>query len=169
MIAVIAIALFWNELRTLSSLQKTDDYGMFRMTYYGDYGFDDFSQAAERADRRILRVFVTARLLKGLPIHIQVEGAGCTAFVTHSENGDILYGRNFDFAYAPSLQVFTHPDNGYASVSGSGGFAGYDQSHLPNGLSLDSFLMAAPYLPFDGMNEKGGDCLIGRTRGVGPK
>ena len=156
LIAVIAIALFWNELRTLSSLQKTDDYGMFRMTYYGDYGFDDFLKKGAKSDGDI-ESFVTARLLKGLPIHIQVEGAGCTAFVTHSENGDILYGRNFDFAYAPSLQVFTHPDNGYASVSTVNlTFAGYDQSHLPNGLSLDSFLtLAAPYLPFDGMNEKG--------------
>ena len=86
-----------------------------------------------------------------------ITGGGCTAFVTRNERGEIIYGRNFDFTYAPSLQVFTDPENGYASVSTVNlSFAGYDENHLPNGISADSFLtLAAPYLPFDGMNEKG--------------
>ncbi len=41
-IVVGAIALFWNELRTISSMTKIDDYGAYQMTYYGDYGFDEF-------------------------------------------------------------------------------------------------------------------------------
>ena len=40
--AVTATVLFWSELRSLSSIKKVDNYGMFQMTYYGDYGFDDF-------------------------------------------------------------------------------------------------------------------------------
>ena len=51
--------------------------------------------------------FVTKRLLKGLSIDLNVTGAGCTAFITNNELGDIIYGRNFDFTYSPSLQVFT--------------------------------------------------------------
>ena len=35
-------------------------------------------------------------------------------------------------------------------------YAGYSKDKLPHGLSFDSFLtLAAPYLPFDGINEKG--------------
>lgn len=152
----IGIILFWNELRTLSTLKKVDDYGMFQMTYYGDYGFDDFLKTGATRDSDI-ESYVTKRLLKGLSIDLGVTGDGCTAFVTHNERGEIIYGRNFDFKYAPSLQVFTAPDNGYKSVSTVNlSFAGYDENNLPNGMSIDSFLtLAAPYLPFDGMNEKG--------------
>ena len=155
-VCAFAVFLFRNELRTLSTIEKVDPYGMFSMTYYGDYGFDSFLKIGAGSDRDIER-YVTKRLLKGIPLNLNVAGAGCTAFVTRNERGDIIYGRNFDFSYAPSLQVFTSPDNGYASVSTVNlSFAGYSETNLPGGLSLKSFLtLAAPYLPFDGMNERG--------------
>ena len=40
-IILCLLLLFKNELKTLSSLQNLDDYGMYRMSYSGDYGFDD--------------------------------------------------------------------------------------------------------------------------------
>ena len=150
------IFVFRNELRSLMSLKKIDDYGMYQMTYYGDYGFDEFLKTGAESDRDI-EVFVTKQLLKGLPIDLGVTGDGCTAFVTKNENGDILFGRNFDFTYAPSLQLYTTPANGYASVSTVNlAFVGYSEDYLPSGLNVDSFLtLAAPFLTFDGMNEKG--------------
>ncbi len=153
---IAATALFGNEIRSLISLKKLDDHGMFQMTYYGDYGFDDFLQIGAESDADI-EAFVTRRLLKGIPINLGVTGDGCTAFVTRNENGEILYGRNFDFTYAPSLQLYTNPPNSYASVSTVNlSFAGYSADYLPSGLNLDSFLtLAAPFLPFDGVNEKG--------------
>jgi len=155
-LAVVVIGLFLNEIRSLISLKKVDNYGMFQMTYYGDYGFDDFLKEGATDDGDI-EAFVTNRLLKGLPIDLGVTGAGCTAFVSQNENDEIIYARNFDFSYAPSLQLFTNPKNGYSSVSTANlSFAGYSEDNLPNGLALGSFLtLAAPYLPFDGMNEKG--------------
>ena len=153
---VITLILFWNELRSLASLKEIDDYGMYQMVYYGDYGFDDFLKVGAASDADI-EAFVTSRLLKGLPIDLGVTGDGCTAFVTENDNGDILFGRNFDFLYAPSLQLFTNPENGYASVSTVNlSFAGYSEDNLPDGFNFNSFLtLAAPFLPFDGMNEKG--------------
>ncbi len=157
-IVIVGVALFMfrNELRSLMSIHKLDDYGMFEMTYYGDYGFDEFLKTGARSDSDI-EDFVTKRLLKGLPINLNVSGAGCTAFVVPDENGDIIYGRNFDFSYAPSMKVITRPKNGYASVSMVNlSFAGYGEDKLPNGEIIDSFLtLASPFLPFDGMNEKG--------------
>jgi len=79
-LAVVVIGLFLNEIRSLISLKKADDYGMFQMTYYGDYGFDDFLKEGATDDGDI-EAFVTKRLLKGLPIDLGVTGAGCTAFV----------------------------------------------------------------------------------------
>lgn len=155
-LAAVIIGLFWNELRSLSSLKRLDSYGMFQMTYYGDYGFAEFLKTGAKKDSDI-EAFVTKRLLKGLPIDLGVTGDGCTAFVTRNEAGELLYGRNFDFSYAPSLQVFTRPKGGYASVSTVNlAFAGYTADNLPDGMRLQSFLtLAAPFLPFDGMNEKG--------------
>ncbi len=155
-IVIGAIALFWNELRTLFSLKKIDDYGAFQMTYYGDYGFDEFLEVGASNDKDIEK-FVTKRLLKGMPIDLGVTGDGCTAFVTRNEKGEVIYGRNFDFLYAPSLQLYTEPKNGYKSVSTVNlSFAGYSEDYLPDGSLFDKFLtLAAPFLPFDGMNEKG--------------
>lgn len=155
-IVIGAIALFWNELRTLFSLEKIDEYGAYQMTYYGDYGFDEFLEVGASSDKDIEK-FVTKRLLKGMPINLGVTGDGCTAFVTKNEKGEVLYGRNFDFLYAPSLQLYTEPQNGYKSVSTVNlSFAGYSEDFLPDGSLFDKFLtLAAPFLPFDGMNEKG--------------
>ena len=153
--------IFRNELCSLLSLKKLDDYGMYQMTYYGDYGFDEFLKIGAESDADI-EAFVTKRLLKGLPIKLGVVGDGCTAFAVKNENGEVMYARNFDFDYAPSLQVFTNPSEGYASVSTVNlSFAGYSQDKLPKGLSIDSFLtLAAPFIPVDGMNEKGVACAL---------
>ena len=124
---IMALILFWNELRSLMSLKKIDDYGMYQMTYYGDYGFDEFLEVGASSDKDIEK-FVTKRLLKGMPINLGVTGDGCTAFVTKNEKGEVIYGRNFDFLYAPSLQLYTEPEDGYKSVSTVNlSFAGYSR------------------------------------------
>ncbi|MCI8759915.1 MAG: linear amide C-N hydrolase [Clostridia bacterium] len=157
LITIILIVLFRNELKTLKSFIKIDDYGMYKMTYYGDYGFDDFLKQGATNDKDIEK-FVTKKLLKGIPIKFNVTDSGCTAFITKNENKDIIFARNFDFTYAPSMQLYTNPQNGYSSVSTVNlSFIGYSEDYLPTkGISLNNFLtLSAPYLPFDGMNEKG--------------
>lgn len=157
LVFIIAVtAVFWNELHSLASIEKVDAYGMFKMVYYGDYGFDDFLKVGAKRDDDI-EAFVTRRLLKGIPIKLNVTGGGCTAFVTRNDNGDVVFGRNYDFSYAPSIQIITRPKNGYASISTVNlSFAGYTENKLPSGLNINSFLaLAAPFLPFDGVNEKG--------------
>ena len=156
LIITVMTIMFWNELRSLASIRKLDDYGMFQMTYYGDYGFDDFLLVGAERDRDIEN-FVVNRLLKGLPIDLNITGGGCTVFMSYSPDNELIFGRNFDFDYAPSMQIFTNPKNGYASVSTVNlAFIGYSEDNLPSGLNFNSFLtLAAPFLPFDGMNEKG--------------
>jgi hypothetical protein len=154
-LAAIAL-LYRNELRSLSSLQKLDPYPLYRMTYYGDYGFDEFLKTGASSDSDIER-FVAKRLLHGLSVSFGVTGVGCTAFTAANEKGERLLCRNFDFRYTPSLQLFTRPDGGYASVSTVNlSYAGYTAKRLPEPGRLSSFLvLAAPFLPFDGVNEKG--------------
>ena len=158
-IAVAAVGLtvvFHSEIRTLMSLKQMDDHPFYTMTYYGDYGFDDFLKQGAHSDGDIEN-FITHRLLKGLPIKLNVTEGGCSAFTAVNDNGEHLYGRNFDFTYSPAVLVKTKPKNGYSSISMANlAFAGYTEKYIPKPKTLSSFLtLAAPYLPFDGMNEKG--------------
>lgn len=155
LVAAIGLA-FRRELLSLASLQEKYD-GVYTMRYYGDYGFDEFLKTGATTDSDI-EAFVTKRLLKGLPIKLNITDAACTAFVTRDETGNVIFARNFDFVYAPFMQLHTKPDNGYASVSTVNlSFAGYGKENLPSsGIRANNFLtLAAPFLPFDGMNEKG--------------
>jgi choloylglycine hydrolase len=70
-----------------------------------------------------------------------------------------FYGRNFDWVDSPALLLFTHPADGYASVSM------VDLAYLEFGDQVDRLtelplverqaLLDAPAWPFDGMNERG--------------
>jgi len=139
-----------NSLQSLASIKKVDDYGMFQMTYFGDYGFDDYLKVGTNFDEEIDTTYNP------------IPGSACTMFVTRNDKGEVLVGRNMDFYHAgndvsPSLQVKTNPDNGYSSVSTINLiFAGYSKDNLPSGLDLNSVdTLVAPYMPMDGMNEKG--------------
>lgn len=168
--AAAFFALFWNEMKTLSTLKKVDDYPLYTMTYAGDYGFDEFLKTGASSDKDIEK-FITKRLLKGIDIDLGATGGGCTAFTAQDDKGGRIYARNFDFSYTPSLLLFTDPDDGYASVSTvSLTYAGYTKDNLPDGLSPGSFMtLAAPYLPFDGMNEKGlAVSLLSVPEAIGP-
>ena len=54
--------LFRNEIKTLKTLKKIDNYGMYKMIYYGDYGFDYFLKQGVKNDKDI-EEFVTKRLV----------------------------------------------------------------------------------------------------------
>jgi hypothetical protein len=153
---IVVVTLFFNELRTLSSLKKIDNYPFYKMVYKGDYGFDEFLNIGASSDKDIER-FIINRLLKGIDIDLNISSAGCTAFTTENNKGEQIFARNFDFPYSPSLLLYTEPDNRYASVSIVNlSYAGYDENHLPEPNRLSSFLtLGAPYLSFDGMNECG--------------
>lgn len=157
---VVTAALFFNELKTLSTLKQVDEHPLYTMTYAGDYGFDDFLKTGAHSDADIER-FVVKRLLKGVDIDLHITAGGCTAFTAATPERSRFFARNFDFDFAPGMLLKTQPKNGYASLSMVNlAFAGYDKDNLPRGFS--SFLtLAAPYLPFDGINEKGVSiCLL---------
>jgi len=157
--AAVLSLVFRNELRSLASIQKLDDHPLLRMTYCGDYGFDDFLKKGAKSDGDVGQ-FITKRLLRGLPINLGITdkpGGGCTVFMVKNERGEVLFCRNYDFPYTPAMQVFTSPNNGFRSVSTVElDFLGYTKTLFPSGVNLSSFkALGAPYMPWDGMNEKG--------------
>lgn len=155
-IIILIAALFHQEIRTLISLKEVSPYPFYTMTYIGDYGFDEFLQEGAASDKDIER-FIMKRLLRGAELELNIATPACTAFTGKTPEGQVIFGRNFDFDYAPPLLLTTRPRNGYASISMVNlSFAGFDKETRPLPLNTKSFVaLGAPYLPFDGMNECG--------------
>ena len=84
------------------------------------------------------------------------ESFGCTTFNATTPSGDAIFGRNYDYMDSPAMTVWTNPEDGYASVSTvSLYFLGYSGDFLPETLLTSLLTLVAPYIPVDGMNEKG--------------
>lgn len=130
------------EVTTLLSLEQVDEYPLYAMDFYGDY--DIAAQDIEQQTK----------------IEPFAASWSCSLFAALGESKNKLYGRNFDWDYSPALLLFTHPLNGYASVSVVDiaylGYEGTDALGLTEAPMEDLVsLLDAPRLPFDGMNEKG--------------
>jgi hypothetical protein len=131
------------ELRTLATLRRIDDFPLYEMHYYGDYDFESFLQEGLRTDKR------------SQPYEEETDNSwACTCFSSLNQDGELVFGRNFDWHSHPALVLFTSPPGGYASVSMVDiSYLGYDEE-MPSWIERRE-LLRAPYLPFDGMNEYG--------------
>lgn len=128
-----------DKISTLKSLVLVDDHPLYTMQYVGDYN---------------------QRGSTSLPPRTTSDGWACSLFAAFADPGNMIFGRNFDWDYSPALLLFTHPADGYASVSMVDieflGFNGGKALNLNEAPLADRVgLLDAPDLPFDGMNEKG--------------
>ncbi|WP_186297352.1 C45 family autoproteolytic acyltransferase/hydolase [Enorma shizhengliae] len=156
-LAMAGIAfMFRNEIATVASIKKVNDYPFYTMTYEGDYGIDEFiAQGGASSDAELIG-FVVQHLMKGLPITIELPDLACSTFNATTSEGDAIFGRNFDLSYSPSMLVRTDPADGYASISMVNlGFLGYGEDKLPDSPTSSITALAAPYAPLDGVNEAG--------------
>ncbi len=129
--------------QTLASLKKIDDFPLYEMHYYGDYGFDTFLQQGMQTRGQ------SQLLLQG-----STQEWACTCFAALNSGGELIFGRNFDWMLHPALLLFTDPPNGYASISMVDiSYLGYDRDDAS--WADHTQLLSAPYLPFDGLNERG--------------
>jgi len=140
-VAALLSALLCNPLRTLTSLRQVSEHPLYVMHYYGPYAPDLLMRTgAEHA------------------IHDRVRQMSmpqaCTCFAGLSPEGQMVFGRNFDWYEHPALLLFTDPPNGYASVSMVDIFYLGCDGQGPSGIDRAALLLA-PYLPADGMNEAG--------------
>ena len=130
-----------DEQRTLASFKKVDDFPLYVMTYYGDYGFADYLKEGIAS-------------LESTPLLADQHWA-CTTFSTSNPASDYLLGRNFDWHDHPALLLFTDPPDAYASVTMVDlYYLGFLKDQPPSDLALQN-LFNAPYWTFDGMNEYG--------------
>ncbi|WEG73078.1 carcinine hydrolase/isopenicillin-N N-acyltransferase family protein [Vagococcus intermedius] len=154
-LAVVGLGLlFRKEIQTLIAVKKVDDYGFYEMNFKADYGFDKFLETGVNNDQELVE-YVSKQLLKGIPLAIDIPDLGCSTFNAINEKGDPIFGRNFDLGFSPSVLVRTAPETGYKSISMVNlEFLGYGENALDK-ISDRLFSLAAPYIPLDGVNEKG--------------
>lgn len=146
-----------NALRTLRSLRRPGDGLYWQINCFGDYRLRDFLAVGARNERELLR-FLKRTFLPWVPLPMpRVPDFGCSTFTARTPDGHVLFGRNFDLnQFSPPLSVRTRPADGYASISTTSlQFLGYSERRLPTSLLRSLPLLAAPYVPVDGVNERG--------------
>jgi hypothetical protein len=126
--------------KTLNSLMKVNSYPFYTMVYYGDYGFSNY-------------------LLTGLPVSKSYEISSgnqysCSCF--SSFGSEYIFGRNFDWHNHSALLLYSHPTDGYASISMVDlGALGFDKDTTLASDDNQKKLLNSPYFCVDGMNECG--------------
>lgn len=156
--------VFFNEVNALFSIKKETDK-IYSMTYKNDYFFDDFLKSGASTDEE-LQSFIMKKLLHGLPIDFALPDYGCSSFTATTSKGERTLSRNLDIEFAPIMVVKTSPKNGYSSISMVNLSAlGFSETSAPNSLTDKLLLLAAPYIPFDGMNEKGVAICVNMVNG----
>lgn len=176
-VAVVAVAaagvgtlygIWGKELNSISSIKEiipaheSNKAGkVYEMTMDGGYYFDEFIEQGGVSNDDDLIQFIVDNITKGIiPISMKAPEVGCSSFTVIDENGNNLFGRNYDFASTSSLILHTNPGNGrHASISS------VDLQFLGLGDGIDGLMdkltaIAAAYAPLDGMNDVGVSCGI---------
>lgn len=165
--------IWHEEIATLTSMQlvrlRDDDHldgAVYTMHVKGDFYLDDFvKQGGAKSDSELI-AFVTRKITKGLlKVNISDPEIGCSSFTAKTEDGDVLFGRNYDFSKTNTCIVFTEKNKGrHATISTVDlQFLGMDVDK-----NVDSFMdkvtcLAATYAPLDGINDAGVSCGIYMT------
>ncbi|MDE7214019.1 MAG: linear amide C-N hydrolase [Anaeroplasmataceae bacterium] len=169
LVSTITVYSVWhNEINTAFSFKKLrnrneahKDGALYEMTVSGNYYFEEFTKKGASTDSELIS-YITSHITKGLiPMKISESEIACSAFTAELENGDRVFGRNYDFARTNTCIVKTNPSHGYKSVSTIDlQFLGLATDKDVKGLMNKITALAAPFVPLDGINEKGVSCAI---------
>ena len=170
---IFVYAIWGDELRTLASIElvrdRNDEHldgAVYTMHVKGDFYLDEFvAQGGVKNDTELIN-FITEKITKGLiPMNITDPEIGCSSFTAVTEDGDRLFGRNYDFSKTNTCIVFTEKNEGrHASVSTVDlQFLGIDVNKNLDGLMDKITALAATYAPLDGINDAGVSCGIYMT------
>ena len=146
------------QAKTLESIVRLDD-NLYKVKYNADYKLPLALERGSRGNDELLR-FVGTELLEPTAIP-SAQGAGCSAFVCRTPDGDVLYCRNFDYDFkAPPVEMLctisSKVSGANSSVSMAAlNFIGYTAGQISDGKTDISKVVGAPYAPMDGMNSKG--------------
>ena len=173
-IAVAAVGVMWSdEIGSIASIKEVrarndahKDGAVYTMHVKGGFYLDDFvAQGGVSSDAELIS-FVTGKLTKGLvDVGFDAPDIGCSSFTAHTEDGDALFARNYDFDKTNTCIVFTEANEGrHASVSTVDlQFLGIDNDTGVSGIMDKVTCLVSTYAPLDGVNDAGVACGIYMT------
>lgn len=138
---------------TLTSKLLQLEKGLSAIKYEGDYGFDEFLLQGGAASDAEVAAFLSKNI--GKNISFDRISFGCSTISTKDTDGNLLFGRNFDWNSCNAMIIYSVPETGYASIS----TVNMDFISM-TGISFSALSDTAQaiiglYAPLDGMNEKG--------------
>ena len=172
--AVAAVFAVWhNEIGSVASIkmlrERNDDHldgAVYSMHVKGGFYLDDFVAQGGVSNDTDLIQFITDNITHGVvSLNMTAPEIGCSSFTATAENGDALFGRNYDFSKTNTMLLFTEANEGrHASISTVDlQFLGVDVDQDMTSLMDKVICLAAPYAPLDGVNDAGVSCGIYMT------
>ncbi len=160
LVAIISLLLvFRGELSTLLNVELNENAdGVYEIDYKADYKLDKLLEQGGASNEEELVQYILKIMLKGLPINIEYEipQLACSTFIAENPDGGYIFGRNLDNQSTDCIVVKTEPKAGYKSISVVNlSFLGYNATYKPDKLLDRINILATPYFPLDGINEKG--------------
>jgi hypothetical protein len=142
--------------KIIDSIKIISEFPFYTANYFGDYKLDQLINGAISSPDLIVPFFDDLFITMGkphsinLPKHIPMPSA-CSAFCCFDQQNNLLIGKNLDWKKTSVLLLKTTPSNGYKSLS----LVDLELCDFFNLGSFNHSLILSPYVPFDGMNEKG--------------
>lgn len=154
--AIILLISLFDKLRTMASVTEVAD-GLYKMDCRYDYMCDKFLNADVDTIDELIE-WITNEHFFGIDMEIDTGNFGCCGFAAVNPDGQHLFGRNFDYEETDVLIFYTEPKDGYASygVTDLKFFdIGTEHGLDGNDIAAKAFMLAAPYVTMDGINEAG--------------
>lgn len=135
-------------------IELTD--GLSAVRHSGDYGFDKFlAQGGASSDAGVVSFLMDNNMADFGKLLFGGNPFGCSTLAVKDENGNSLFGRNFDWNTCHAMIIQNLPEHGYASISTVNmdfiTVSGISLSSLPDEIQA----LAGLYAPLDGVNEMG--------------
>ncbi|WP_405317344.1 linear amide C-N hydrolase [Ruminococcus sp.] len=158
LVAAIAAAAFilYGRIATMASVKYVGS-DLYTMNFQQDYHLDKALDTNIKSESDLLK-FICDDMFFDYQVDANLEKYACSAFVTKTPDGKYLGGRSFGLGGTDTLCVYTHPSDGYASISTVSTDmlnVGADNAYPTTSLEGRAALLAAPYIAVDGLNEKG--------------
>lgn len=135
-------------------MELTD--GLSAVRHEGDYGFDEFlAQGGASSDAEVVSFLMENGMADFGNLLFGGNPFGCSTLAVKDDNGNFLFGRNFDWNTCHAMILQNVPEHGYASISTVNmdfiKVSGISLSSLPDEIQA----LAGLYAPLDGVNEMG--------------
>ena len=111
---LIIIVLFHKQLHLLRNIRK-DGAGVYFMNYDRELKLDDMLASGITSDEELLAWTAGAEFHGMCPVSVDTGRYGCSSFAAKTPDGDVIFGRNFDYPESDTVMIYTEPEGGYAS------------------------------------------------------